>query len=230
MADGVRERQTNDQNEALRRFAHEVANRIDGALRSVTLVRRQSDASADGPTLQRAEEALVALASLAKTALRDGDTLCVSALANGRPLMEAIDLACNAVSPVCAERNIQIEVHTDDSIDGLRAGGLESVALNALWNSLEAIGRNGHITVTARADGDELSLDIRDDGTGVPLSVIEDPFEVGCSGSGRTGIGLSHARSIVDSLDGTIDLSNNANGRGATLSVRVPVRSMSSAS
>lgn len=221
--DVARAQQSDDRQDQLRVFAHEVANRLDGALRCVSLLRRRD---ADDETVRRAEASLVALAALTRSALREHrDDLLFSGPEN-RTLREAIDLAIESVAPICEERGIIIERKSEGVDDKLLARGLESVLLNGLWNAIEAVNRDRRICVETQVKGELLILRVTDNGPGVPPEVIDRAFEIDASASRGTGIGLRHARAIMTSLGGTIELFNNKDQHGATLLVRVPRQSL----
>jgi signal transduction histidine kinase len=219
----ARAQQSGDEPDQLRVFAHEVANRLDGALRCVSLLRRRN---ADDETIRRAEQALVALAALTRSALREHRDNLLFGGSENRTLREAIELATETVAPICQERGIIVEVASEGVGDELLAMGLESVLLNGLWNAIEAVNRDRRITVDVHVKGELLILSVVDNGSGVPPEVIDRAFEIDASSSRGTGIGLNHARAIVTSLGGTIELSNNEDACGATLRVRVPIRSL----
>ena len=227
MRDRVEEQQRPaGERDALRVFAHEVANRLDGALRSVSMVRRAQSSGETPERLRRAEESLVALSALTRAALSDDEPTLIYSRSENRRLCEAIDLAVGSVVPWCEPRGIAIETSRADLPTDLLSRGLESVLLNALWNAIEAIGRDGRIRIGVRTDGEHLALTVTDDGPGVPGDILDCAFDPVAPDALRTGIGLAHARSIVESLGGTIELLNNENGGGATLRARVPVESL----
>lgn len=221
--DVARAQQSDDRPDQLRVFAHEVANRLDGALRCVSLLRRRN---ADDETVRRAEQSLVALAALTRSALRDQRDNLLFGGSENRTLRDAIKLAIESVAPVCEERGIIVEVSDVGIEETLLARGLESALLNGLWNAIEAVNRDRRITVDAHEQGELLILSVTDNGPGVPPEVIDRAFEIDASSSRGTGIGLNHARAIVTSLGGTIELFNNKDGHGATLRVCVPRQSL----
>ena len=79
--------------------------------------------------------------------------------------------------------------------------------------------------VVARADDDHASIEVSDDGAGVPdgnLSRIFEPFFTTRLGKGGSGLGLSIARNIVvGTLGGKLSLKSTQD-RGATFTVWIP--------
>ena len=70
----------------------------------------------------------------------------------------------------------------------------------------------------------ELVIEVTDNGTGIPPSMMKHMFELFHSTKGNrgTGIGLAVARKIVEEHDGTISV-KSTEGEGTTFTVRLPV-------
>lgn len=102
---------------------------------------------------------------------------------------------------------------------------LNQVWTNVLDNAVDALDGAGSIHLHTAVDEDAVTVEIRDDGPGIPAEVRErvfDPFfstkEVGQG----TGLGLDIARRIVvDRHDGTIEVHSDATG--TTVRVRLPL-------
>ena len=96
---------------------------------------------------------------------------------------------------------------------------LVQVFLNLILNAMDATEEGGTIEIRTSCHGDELRIDIRDDGHGVAPSHRERIFlpyfttkETG------TGLGLFVCRNIVEQNDGRIELSETSE-RGTTFNV-----------
>ncbi len=105
------------------------------------------------------------------------------------------------------------------------AGELNQVWTNLIENAIEALGQRGTITVcTARTDG-HVTVEIIDDGPGIPEEIrakIFDPFFTTKEVGEGTGLGLDVVRRIVTSLcSGEIDY-RSVPGETAFL-VRLPI-------
>ena len=104
---------------------------------------------------------------------------------------------------------------------------LDQVLTNLLENAARHSPDGGTIEVgaEARPSGAEVTVWVRDQGSGVDLAHREElfqPFHRG-PGSASSGIGLAICRAIVDAHGGHIDVTNDQRG-GAVFSFTMPVR------
>jgi signal transduction histidine kinase len=77
---------------------------------------------------------------------------------------------------------------------------LNQVWTNLLDNAIDALGDSGEITITTRADGDCVEVDIADNGPGMTAEVrqrVFDPFYTTKDVGKGTGLGLDTARRII---------------------------------
>jgi signal transduction histidine kinase len=104
---------------------------------------------------------------------------------------------------------------------------IKQVVLNLLSNAQKYNRPNGSITLTARQDGDQLVIEIKDTGRGIPSDEIAHLFEKFYRSPGTenlsigTGLGLSICKRIVEAHGGTISV-ESAIGQGTTFTVRLP--------
>ena len=106
----------------------------------------------------------------------------------------------------------------------VRGSELNQVWTNLLDNAIDALGRQGTITITTRADGACAVVEVADDGPGIPPDArdrIFDPFFTTKDVGHGTGLGLATARRIVvDRHDGSLTVASEP-GRTA-FRVRLP--------
>ena len=104
---------------------------------------------------------------------------------------------------------------------------INQVFLNLITNAAQAMGeRQGTITLTTRAEGDGVAVDVADDGNGIAPEVLPkifDPFfstkEIGKG----TGLGLSISYKIVQQHGGRINVESKV-GRGTRFTVWLPLK------
>ncbi len=107
---------------------------------------------------------------------------------------------------------------------------LAQVVGNLLNNAAKYTPRGGHIRLEARLCGNEVELEVRDDGVGIPQEMLGKVFELftqvdhtRAAAQGGLGIGLTLVRHIVELHGGRIEASSPGQDRGSTFRVRLPV-------
>ncbi len=102
---------------------------------------------------------------------------------------------------------------------------LNQVFLNLIVNAAQAIPKSGTVTVRTRAEGDRVTVEVTDTGTGIPeekLLRIFDPFFTTKPAGEGTGLGLHLAATIVRDHGGEIQVESRV-GEGSTFRVVLPV-------
>ena len=102
---------------------------------------------------------------------------------------------------------------------------LQQVVLNLMNNAIDAIGKDGIISVKSTAGKSEIRLTIADSGPGIPESLqkkIFDPFFTTKSTGKGTGLGLWISYSIIEKMGGTLSLQSRE-GAGATFTITLPI-------
>jgi signal transduction histidine kinase len=105
------------------------------------------------------------------------------------------------------------------------AGQVNQVFMNVLANACDAIRGSGNVWITTRADGDAVTVSIRDDGPGIPpelLGRIFDPFFTTKDVGSGTGLGLAISHSVIATHGGRIEV-ESASGTGATFRIILPL-------
>lgn len=106
---------------------------------------------------------------------------------------------------------------------------IRQVLLNLVINAVQATPAAGQIWLRAVSDGDEVRIEVQDEGVGIPeenLERIFDPFFT--TRTNGTGLGLSIAYQIVSKHGGHIAARKNPE-RGMTFVVTLPVASEAAA-
>jgi signal transduction histidine kinase len=130
-------------------------------------------------------------------------------------------------APLLLQRDATFEIHAPKGTvlrTEMRPELFSSIISTLVMNSLEwrHTNRPVHITATVRLDGDFLELVVQDSGKGVAPGLEDRIFEPMVSGREGNGMGLTIARSIVETHGGTIELVNDRRRRGATFRIRLP--------
>jgi two-component system NtrC family sensor kinase len=127
-------------------------------------------------------------------------------------------------------RNIDIQVDYSPDLPHITSdpAQLQQVFLNILNNAIDAIGKDGQITIKTRylRKNNEVAVEIFDNGPGIPKEVIDkifDPFFTTKEVGKGTGLGLSISYSIVEKLGGRMMVASDE-GQGTTFSIYLPVK------
>lgn len=142
-----------------------------------------------------------------------------------QPLATQIQHVLEALGPVIAEHQIQVNVELTPRAAVLPTATLGPVILNGLRNALDACAgsnqspRRIELSVAVKPK-DQLIILICDNGSGVS----EECWPGHSTKADGHGLGLGLCRSIVNALDGRMRLMNVPFGTGAILQVTVPVR------
>jgi len=173
------------------------------------------------------------------------DLLDVSRITTGKLLLDVreIDLATVALNAIDACRPAaearQVALVTQFAGTYPTMGDpdrLQQVLWNLISNAVRFTPAGGTVSVTiARADETD-TIHVRDNGAGIEpqfIPFIFEPFRQADAASTRShgglGIGLTIVRRLTEMHGGTVSVASDGPGKGATLTVTLPVRRTSSA-
>jgi len=167
------------------------------------------------------------------------DLLDVSRITRGKLRLQAepMDLkvavarAIESARPLIDRRKHRL--HTDLPAEPLTINGdltrITQVMVNLLNNAAKYTPEGGDIWISAGKEGVDALLCVRDNGAGIPPSMIDDIFDLFAQGErtidraeGGLGIGLTLARRIVALHGGSINASSAGLGKGSEFIVRLP--------
>lgn len=101
---------------------------------------------------------------------------------------------------------------------------LRQVFLNIVINAVEAIDKDGEITLTSEVVENGLAVTVSDNGPGISAADLKRIFEpLWTTRSQGTGLGLPLCRQILEKLDGEITI-QSALGKGTAVTVTLPLR------
>jgi two-component system NtrC family sensor kinase len=127
-------------------------------------------------------------------------------------------------------RNITIEKELSPDIPAIPSdpSQLQQVFLNLLNNSIDAIGKDGRVTLHTeyQPQSNYIVVKVSDTGPGIPkevLAKIFDPFFTTKEVGKGTGLGLSISYSIIEKLGGTITVDSQM-GQGTTFTIALPIK------
>jgi two-component system sensor histidine kinase KdpD len=144
-------------------------------------------------------------------------------------LGEIVGSALRRAGKILAGHRIALDLTPDLPMLRLDAVLFEQVLFNLLDNAAKYAPQETTIAITARRDTDTITLQIRDEGAGIPdadLSNVFDKFYRANKGDhvrAGTGLGLAISRGFVEAMHGTISATNRTDRTGAVLTIRLPI-------
>ncbi|ABB44243.1 Cache sensor signal transduction histidine kinase [Sulfurimonas denitrificans DSM 1251] len=126
--------------------------------------------------------------------------------------------------------NISIKVHENDEVVvQIMKYRLQSGVANVIKNAIESISLsknsgNGIIDITIKREKNMVLLIVQDNGCGVARDDIDKIFGFGyTTKKGGSGFGLHTLNNFLNSIGGTINITNNESENGATLMMEIPI-------
>ncbi len=218
--------------------AHDLRSPIQAVLGWAQMLRREV------LTGETRERALATIERNARTQIKlVADLLDLSRIASEKLRLElgALDLAVIARRAVEAAspqaRDVGVELRLEAAAEPLPVfvdrARMDQVVANLLANALKFTPTGGSVTVAVACDGANAVLRVVDDGAGVAEEELPRLFECfhqedevdAHSGLGHgLGLGLFIAKQMVELHGGLIEAASDGFGKGATFTVRLPLR------
>lgn len=166
-----------------------------------------------------------------------GDLLELSRLQALPPVRrEPVDLAETvrekliAALPEIEDTGLELEVDISDDLPLVPADArlIGRALQNLLNNVLRHSGGAKHVTVSLRRLGDEVALEVEDDGPGIPAEELPFLFDRYYQGKSATekgrgaGLGLAIVKEIAESHGGKAEV-ETGQGRGSRFRIRLPI-------
>jgi CheY-like chemotaxis protein len=169
------------------------------------------------------------------------DMLDVSRIITGKLVLELVPVDLRAVLHAAYEtvliaaetRQIDVQLFVDDDVPLASGdpGRLQQVAWNLLANAIKFTPRGGRVEARMRREDAEVALEVRDSGQGIDADFLPHVFErfrqadsSSTRGHGGLGLGLAIVRHLVELHGGSVGVASEGEGRGATFTVRLPLR------
>lgn len=145
-----------------------------------------------------------------------------------RLLHEAADL----FAPLAEEQGIRLAVAGGDALPAIEAdrARLGQVFHNLVSNALRHTPAGGQVTLSARAEGDRVHIEVADSGEGIAAEHLAQVFErfyrtdkARNRDSGGTGLGLAIVQAIIHAHGGQVWAESPGPGQGTTIHVVIGV-------
>lgn len=220
--------------EFLATLAHELRNPLAPIRNGLQILRRLSDPDAAEETRKMMDRQLKHMVRLID------DLLDVSRVSNGKielrreyiTAQTAIQTAIESALPLIEANNHMLSINIPDESLWLHADltRISQMVTNLLNNAAKYTPAGGTITINVREDGEELVIEIADNGLGIRTDMLPKVFELFTQvdrnlerSQGGLGIGLALVRSLVEMHDGSISAESEGLGKGSKFKIRLPI-------
>ena len=210
--------------------AHEVGNPLAAIVGYTELLLGEPELGADARDLlervaaqtQRIQGIVAQLLDYSKPAKKQTEVFTVA---------ERIDEVVALLRADPRSAGVRLEVAGERALEALADPALvEQILINLVLNGATAA-REGEaeqpevrVRVRALDATQELAIDVRDNGRGIPEEVrarVFEPFFTTRSAGEGTGLGLAISQGLAESMDGSLELVDTR-GRGACFRLRIP--------
>jgi CheY-like chemotaxis protein len=152
----------------------------------------------------------------------------------GEPLDLALvlDAALDIVRPAADAKGVSLHRDFDHGPAPLvgDADRLQQVFWNLLSNAVKFTPRGGRVIVRLAAAESHFVVEVEDSGQGIPSDFLPHVFQrfrqhdlSSTRKAGGLGLGLAIVRHLVELHGGQVDVASEGQGRGSTLTVRLPI-------
>ena len=221
-------------NEFLALLAHELRNPLAPIRSAVQVLSRQSPAN---PEMAQAQE--IAERQIRHMARLLDDLLDVARISQGkleirREALDVREIAGRAVAaelPFIEERGLEMSVDLPGGPLGVDADPvrLQQILVNLLNNAAKYTDAGGRIALSARSEGREAVIRVRDNGIGIDPAMASRLFEPFVQverrekrSVGGVGLGLAVVKRLVELHQGSVNVFSAGLGRGSEFVVRLP--------
>ena len=186
-------------------------------LRFLGIINHQAD------RLQSIVEDLLALADIEHSTERESIDFTVG------PAGRLVENAIGACQSAAQDRSITLAVETDDELSvRMNPQLLEQAVTNLIDNAIKYSFEDTVVTVSARAEGTEIAISVRDEGPGIARKHLPRLFErfyrVDKSRSrklGGTGLGLAICNRVIMAHGGRLQVESEL-GKGSDFTIYLP--------
>jgi signal transduction histidine kinase len=147
------------------------------------------------------------------------------------PIAAVLQESIDGIRPAAEAKRIRLMVDVDPFAGVVVAdpARLHQVFWNLLTNAVKFTQQGGRVTASIRRAGADVEVEVRDTGSGIApdfLPFVFEPFRQGDvslgRGHGGLGLGLAISKQLVELHGGTIRVSSDGEGGGASFVVRLP--------
>ena len=222
--------------EFLSNLSHELRNPLNTILGWAQLFRTRN---LDSSAVTRAWE-VVERSAKVQAKLID-DLLDVSRITSGKlhlntrviDLVSVVDAAIKSIEVSAEAKSIQIVSQLNSATVVGDFDRLQQVLWNLLSNAIKFTPANGRVEIRLEAVDTHAQIQVSDTGIGIQADLLPYIFDRFCQGDSSSskatqglGLGLSIVRNLMELHGGTVQAQSPGEGKGTTITIRMPLRSM----
>ncbi|MBA3817774.1 MAG: response regulator [Deltaproteobacteria bacterium] len=184
------------------------------------LVKERSTIERSVATLIRIVDDVLDLSRLS----RGGVELSRSAIELADVVTQALDSAKAAIDE--RAHRVTVSVPHDLEVTADRNRLAQAVA-NVIANAARFTRKGGHIQIHAEQAGDQVTLEVIDNGSGIDAALLPrvfEPFVQGTERKGGLGVGLAVTRTLVELHGGTVGAASGGPGQGTRVTFTLPIQ------
>lgn len=143
-------------------------------------------------------------------------------------LSDVIGAALQRAARILECHVVEIDLEPDLPMLAIDMVLMEQVLINLLDNAAKYAPKGSGIAISATRQKERVSIEVRDEGPGIPDSELERIFDkfyrvrrTDCRPAG-TGLGLAICRGFVEAMKGTIRAANRTDRSGAVFTIELP--------
>ena len=237
-ARGDAERANRSKDEFITLVSHELRSPLNAILGWTTALRR---ARRDEQIIDRALEVIERSARM-QSQLID-DLMDTTRAVSGKlklevcpmNLAEAIEKAVEVVRPAAEAKGVSLDIRLDRNVGQITGDPdrLQQVVWNLLSNAVKFTNEGGRVEVRLERVDPYVQITVRDTGQGIKSEFLPYVFDryqqAGTSGGRRAaglGLGLTLVRQLVEMHGGSVAAESEGEGKGATFTIKLPVRAV----
>jgi len=209
--------------------AHEIGNPLNALSLNLDLLERSVRKESDDSRRER----LLSDVATAREEVKRIDAINKSFLAALRPVVpdftpafvyEPLSETIRELKPILEERRISVTMYVPPAIPrvALDCGQMRQVFFNLVKNAMEAMKDGGVLDISVAADDRDVTVSIRDSGSGLSPDAISHIFEpYRTTKEHGNGLGLMICRRIIRAHGGELDVESKE-GAGTRFIIRLP--------
>jgi PAS domain S-box-containing protein len=136
-----------------------------------------------------------------------------------------VDDVTQLASPDAARQGVKIErqLPVESLLARADSDLLKQALLNVVLNGVQAMPQGGTLSIRASKEDDEIMVDVRDQGSGIPAEIRDKIYDLYFTTKKTgTGIGLAMTYKVMQLHHGSVDF-ESGDGRGTSFRLRLPL-------